>query len=380
MKICSRCIYDENVSAISFNGEGVCVYCEQIDTISQQFHTGTPQGEVEFSRIVEEIKLKGKKKKYDVIVGVSGGTDSSYLLHLACEMGLRPLAVHYDNTWNTAISTQNIKKVVTKLNVDLATYVIDNKEQDDILLSFFKAGICGVDAATDLALAEVMYRFANKYKINYIFEGHSFQAEGVSPIGNSYTDGKFIESVVKKHSSRNLSSYPLMTFFQFLKWVLFRRIKKIRPLWYIRYDKESARSFLEEEYDWQYYGGHHLENRIAAFDHSYLMPTKFGVDQRNNSLSAAVRSGFMSRSDALEEYSKPPILEEGILDYTRKRLKLSNEEFNKIMQGSRRNYQDYKTYKKRFERFRPLFAVLSKLNLVPVSFYLKYCFPQKDKS
>ena len=216
-----------------------------------------------------------------IIIGVSGGTDSSYLLHLAIKLGLRPLAVHYDNTWNTAISTQNIKKLVTALNIDLVTYVIDNEEQDNILLSFFKAGICGLDAATDLALAEVMYRYANKYKVKYLFEGHSFVAEGVSPISNSYTDGKFIESVVKEYSSITLKTYPLMTFFQFLRWTVLNRIKKIRPLWYIDYDKEDARKILEKEYGWTYYGGHHLENRIAAFDHSFLMPTKFKVDQRN---------------------------------------------------------------------------------------------------
>ena len=377
MKICSRCIYDEKVPGINFNDEGVCNYCKQIEIISSTFMTGTDEGEKKFLEIVDDIKKKGKGKKYDLIVGVSGGTDSSYLLHLAKELGLRPLAVHYDNTWNTSIATQNIKKMVTKLDIDLETYVIDNQEQDNIVLSFFKAGICGLDAATDLALAEVMYRYANKYKIHYVFEGHSFAAEGVSPISNSYTDGKFIESVVKKHSEKKLKTYPLMTIFQFLRWTVFNRIKKIRPLWYLKYDKESAQEILKVKYGWSYYGGHHLENRLAAFDHSFLMPTKFNVDQRNNSLSAMVRSGKLSQSKALEEYSKPPILEEGLIDYTKKRLKLSDDEFNAIMKGPIRHWSDYKTYKKRFEMFRPLFLILAKANLVPTSFYLKYCFPIK---
>ena len=304
MNICSKCIYSENVPGISFDRSGVCNYCHQIDKVAKDFSTGTYEGEKKFENIVNEIKRKGRKSKYDVIIGVSGGTDSSYLLHLAIKYGLRPLAVHYDNTWNTAISTQNIKKMVTKLNVDLETYVINNEEQDNILLAFFKAGICGIDAATDLALAEVMYRYANKHKVRYLFEGHSFSAEGISPISSSYTDGKFIESVVKQHSDTVLESYPLMTFFQFMRWILFNRIKKIRPLWYLKYDKDSARSLLESEYGWKYYGGHHLENRIAAFDHSFLMPTKFNVDQRNNSLSADVRSGLISREEALKIYAK----------------------------------------------------------------------------
>jgi len=377
MKICSKCIYSENVPGISFDSSGVCNYCHQIDKVAKDFSTGTYEGEEKFKNIVNEIKRKGRKSKYDVIIGVSGGTDSSYLLHLAIKYGLRPLAVHYDNTWNTAISTQNIKKMVTKLNVDLETYVINNEEQDNILLAFFKAGICGIDAATDLALAEVMYRYANKHKVRYLFEGHSFSAEGISPISSSYTDGKFIESVVKEHSSISLKSYPLMTFFQFMRWILFNRIKKIRPLWYLKYDKDSARSLLESEYGWKYYGGHHLENRIAAFDHSFLMPTKFNVDQRNNSLSAAVRSGLMSREKALNIYAKKPVVENGLIDYTKKRLGLNDEEFENIMKGKSSHWSNYKTYKKRFELFRPFFAILAKANLVPTSFYLKYCFPVK---
>ena len=267
--------------------------------------------------------------------------------------------------------------MVTKLNIDLKTYVVDNREQDEIILSFFKAGICGLDAATDLALAEVMYRYANKYNIKYVFEGHSFAAEGISPISNSYTDGKFIKSVVKRHSNIKLKTYPLMSFFQFLRWIIFNRIKKIRPLWYLDYDKETARSILENEYDWMYYGGHHLENRIAAFDHSFLMPTKFNVDQRNNSLSALVRGGKISQAEAIAEYKKKPFIEEGLVEYTKKRLKLTDDEFNSIMKGRIRHWSDYKTYKRRFELLRPLFYILAKSNLVPTSFYLKYCFPSK---
>jgi hypothetical protein len=349
-----------------------------IREIKEKFGTGNIKGEKIFQSIVDEIKKSGRKKKYDVIIGVSGGTDSSYLLHLAVKFGLRPLAVHYDNTWNSAISTQNIKKLVSKLNIDLKTYVVDNQEQDEIILSFFKAGICGLDAATDLALAEIMYRYANQYNIKYVFEGHSFTAEGISPISNSYTDGKFIKSVVSEYSNINLKTYPLMTFFQFLRWIIFIRIKKIRPLWYIKYDKETARSILEKEYDWQYYGGHHLENRLAAFDHSFLMPTKFNTDQRNNSLSALVREGKLTQEEAISELKKKPILEEGLIEYTQKRLKLSEEEFNQIMKGPIRHWSEFKTYKKRFEFLRPVFFILAKMNLVPTSFYLKYCFPSKE--
>ena len=205
------------------------------------------------------------------------------------EYGLRVLAVHYDNTYNSSIATENIRKVLGKLNVDLYTYVVDNKEMDDIFRSFLKASVPELDAATDIAIAEVLYRACAKYGVTYILEGHSFMAEGVSPIGYMYADGKYIESIQKKFGTCKIKSYPNMSILSFLKWITFYRIKKIRPLWYIDYSRKEARSILEKEFGWIYYQGHHLENRITAFHHSYYNPRKFNIDQRNNNLSASVR-------------------------------------------------------------------------------------------
>ena len=141
LKICTRCIYDSRVPYITFDENGVCNYCHQLDKLKSDYKTGTKEGEEEFKKIVEQIKKDGIGKKYDCVIGVSGGTDSSYMLYLAKKMGLRPLAVHYDNTWNSAIATQNIRKVLTGLDIDLYTYVVDNKEVDDIFRSFFLADV-----------------------------------------------------------------------------------------------------------------------------------------------------------------------------------------------------------------------------------------------
>ncbi|HYC29463.1 MAG TPA: hypothetical protein VEB42_11610, partial [Chitinophagaceae bacterium] len=159
------------------------------DELLEQYKTGTKEGEAALHRQIAQIKKAGKNKKYDCVVGVSGGTDSSYTLAKAVEWGLRPLAVHYDNTWNTAIATENIRKVTKALKVDLFTIVVDNKEADDIFRSFFLAGVPELDCSTDIALAETMYRAASKFGIKYILEGHSFIAEGISPMGNNYFDG-----------------------------------------------------------------------------------------------------------------------------------------------------------------------------------------------
>src|ERR1035437_4837103 len=135
MQICTRCIYDETVPSITFDENGICNYCHMIDDLIEEYGTGKPEGQKKFEDIVQLIKKEGKGKKYDCVIGVSGGKDSSHMVHMALQMGLRPLAVHYDNTWNTAIATENIRKVLTKLNVDLYTHVVDNKEMDDIYRS-----------------------------------------------------------------------------------------------------------------------------------------------------------------------------------------------------------------------------------------------------
>ena len=377
-QICSRCIYDESVPSISFDENGVCNYCHMVDALIAEYYTGKPEGEKTIQELIEKIKKDGKGKKYDCVIGVSGGTDSSYMVYWAVQNGLRPLAVHYDNTWNTAIATENIRKVLSKMNVDLFTLVVNNKESDDIFRSFFLADVPEIEAATDLALAETMYRAASKYNVKYVLEGHSFVAEGISPLGKNYFDGKYIKSIHKKFGKMPMKTYPLMTFSKFIKWTAFKRIQKIRPLWYIQYSKEEARSFLEKEFGWEYYGGHHLENRMTAFFHSYYCPAKFHVDYRNNSLSASVRSGQLSREEAIDEYyNRPPYLEDELLSYFKKRLGFSDEEFDAIMKRPPKYWYEYPTYKKRFELLRPFFYMLMKSHLVPRSFYMKYCFPAK---
>jgi N-acetyl sugar amidotransferase len=373
--ICSRCIYDSNVPNIIFDKEGVCNYCHQVESLVEQYSTGKPEGERVLAEIIEQIKQAGKGKKYDCVIGVSGGTDSSYLLLKSIEWGLRPLAVHYDNTWNSAIATENIRKVTAKLGIDLKTYVIDNKESDDILRSFFLASVPEFDASTDIAFVQVIRSVAAEYGIKYIFEGHSFIAEGVSPQGKNYFDGKYIQSIHKKYGKLKMKTYPNMTFFQFIKWSVFYRQKFIRPLWYIDYSKPEARKFLIEKTGWTYYGGHHLENRASSFAHTVYHPQKFKIDNRNWSLAAEVRAGILNRDEAIKTYYTPIEVDPDLVPYVKKRFNLSDNEYDTVMKAENRSFRDFKTYKKRFERWRPIFKILADKNLVPRSFYIKYCFP-----
>lgn len=377
---CSRCIYHSDIPGISFDDQGVCNYCKQIDSLHGNYHTGKPEGEALLHEVISNIKTTGKWEKYDCVIGVSGGTDSSFLLLKAIEWGLRPLAVHYDNTWNSAIATENIRKVTSKLNIDLFTYVIDNKESDDIFRSFLLAGVPEFDASTDIGFVQVLRSTAAKFGIKYILEGHSFVAEGISPQGKNYFDGKYIQSIHKIYGRVKMKTYPNMTFFQFMKWVLVYKQKFIRPLWYIDYSKPEARKILQEQTGWTYYGGHHLENRATNFLHTIYNPQKFSIDNRNWSLAAEVRSGILDREEALRIYNTPIQPDPELVAYVKKRLNLTENQYTAIMNGPKRTFRDFPTYKKRFERLRPLFAILAKANLVPMSFYLKYCFPLPEET
>ena len=368
---CKRCIYDEDTPSITFDVEGICNYCRNHEQMDKQYPSGE-EGRQILKGLADKIRKQGQGKKYDCAVGISGGCDSSFMLYKMKELGLRPLAVHFDNTWDSTIAVENIHNLLNKLKVDLYTHVVDNKEYDDIYRSFMKAGVSDIEAPTDIGLAATLNLAAEKYGIKYVIEGHNFRTEGVSPLGWLYMDGKYIESVQKKFGTHKLKTFPNMSMLSFLRWMLIRGIKKIRPLYYINYNKEETKKFLSKEFAWQWYGGHHLENRFTAFYHSYFLPKRFGIDQRLNGYSALIRSGQMTRAEGLKAMQEPAYLEPEIIELVKKRLGFSDGEFERMMNLPRKTYKDYKTYKKTFERMRPFFWLMYKMNLVPETFYLKY--------
>lgn len=374
MRRCTRCVYDETIPSITFDENGVCTYCHTHDALDAEYPMGE-EGARRLVAVADRIREAGRGKRYDVIVGVSGGCDSSYMLYKAKELGLRPLAVHFDNTWDSTIAVQNIQNVLSRLDVDLYTYVVDNEEYDDIYRSFLAAGVADIEAPTDIGLAVTLYKACEEFGVKYMLEGHSFRTEGISPLGWLYMDGKYIESVQKTYGTRPLRTFPNLKLFSFLKWAAFSGIQKIRPLYYMDYHKEETKKFLTAELGWEWYGGHHLENRFTAFFHTYFFPQRWGYDGRLLGAAALVRSGQLTREAALAEIARPQPYDEELVELVKKRLGYSDEEFERLMTLPKRTYREFKTYKQTFERMRPLFYLLYKMDRVPKSFYLKYTAP-----
>lgn len=379
-RTCSRCVIHDGVPGSDLGEDvHVCAYCKMHDEFNAKYPTGKTGGEL-FKQFCSDLTLRRSKtkSKYDCILGVSGGVDSSFLLHALVEQGVKPLCVHFDNTWNSPVATENIYKMVKGTGADLITLVADNNEYDLLYKSFLEAGVKDVEAPTDIAFMATLYKAAEKYKIETIVEGHSFRTEGISPLGWLYMDGRYVEDVYKKFTGNRLKHYPNMKLLAFLRWSIFSKIKRVRPLYWFDYDKAVARDFLIKKYGWEWYGGHHLENRFTAFYHSYLVPRRFNIDFSIVELSARVRSGLMSRKNAINSLGqsrKIPLL---ALSYVKNRLGYTSSEFERLMTAPHRSHQDFRTYKKTFERLEPLFAYLLKKGRVPESFYRKFCLKSKD--
>lgn len=363
---CPRCIITSSVPGSEIEG-GTCYYCRFHDALNDEYSTDG------FLDWVRRIKEKGRShQKYDCILGVSGGADSSYLLHLLVSAGVRVLAVHFDNGWNTPTATMNIHRMTTRLNIDLETFVADHREYDNLYKAFLCSGVRDIEAPTDIGFMSVLYRSAQRHGVRQIVEGHSFRTEGMSPLGWLYMDGAYVRGVYRSETGMRLKRYPNMGFFKFVYWAVFARLERHRPLYLVDYDKRSAREFLSGEYGWEWYGGHHLENRFTAFFHSYFLPSRYGIDYRQIELSALVRSGFVSRDEAKHQFSLGRAYRVADLLYIQSRLNVGDIK-SLVQNAPRRNYSEFPNYKKRFRRLRFFFWILMKLNLVPETFYEKYC-------
>jgi N-acetyl sugar amidotransferase len=347
IKICSKGVWDETIPGIQFDVDGVSNYCRLQEKMMRDYPRGE-QGRMSWDLLTEEIKAASAGQKYGCIVGVSGGVDSSYLLHICKKAGLRPLAVHFDNGFNSEVSVSNIQKITNALDIDLVTYVVNYEEIKDLFKSYMRASLPWIDAPTDLAIKATMYRMAMKHGIKYIIRGNDFRSEGKQPKEWTYSDSKQLKQIHKKFGSGiPLKTYPKQSFLKMVYAGVVRKIKDVRPFYYIDYNKQDAKKMLMETYDWKDYGGHHHENLFTKFAMACWLPEKFGIDKRKINLSAQVVSGSISRAKALEELAHPfdtVANMDALKEYILKKLSISPGEFSEIMASTNKNYTAYPSY------------------------------------
>jgi len=363
-KVCSEGIWDSTVPGIAFDSQGVSNYCQMQKTLMQMYPRGK-QGKKIWSGIIRNVKRKGKRKKYDCIVGVSGGVDSSYLLYLLSIQGLRVLAVNLDNGWSSDIAVKNIKQMTSALGIDLETYVIDYEEIKDLLRAYMRAGLPWIDIPTDIAIKATMYNSALKLGVKYVFRGNDFRSEGKQPREWTYGDSRQLKYIHNRFgNSRKLKSFPNLPFWKIFYAGFIRGVKEIRPYYYLEYSKQDARRFLAEKFGWQDYGGHHHENIFTKFAIGHWLPEKFGIDKRKITLSAQVISGKITRAEALKMidqriYTKSQLDKD--IAYIKKKLDISDKEYADIWRSKNKDYLDYPSNFQIIQKFSKFLGPIIKL-------------------
>jgi len=337
-KQCSRCVMDSTTHFIDFNQKGVCNYCRGYEGLAAKYiNVPKEKKENELNFIINSIKRFGRGKKYDCILGLSGGVDSSYLAVLAKEKGLRPLFVHFDNGWNSDIAVNNIHNLVNKLDYELYTYVIDWENFKDLQRAYMLASVKDTEVPNDFYIFAILYHLAEKFKIKYILSGYNYVTEWGIPQDWNYPnkwDETNLKNIHAKFGLRKLKDFPK---FNVLKRFFYEKIKVIETVTLLNqtdYNKAQVKRRLMNEYEWKDYGGKHYESIFTRFYQGYLLPNKFGIDKRKAHLSALIRSGQINKEDALKELSQLTYdlkLQQEDLVYVIKKLNFTESEFQKIL-------------------------------------------------
>ena len=348
-RVCIRCVMDETDSLIEFDELGVCDHCKIYD---EKIYPTWQMGEGrdnELSTIVDQVKKDGKGKDFDCILGMSGGIDSSYLLHLTTkELGLKPLVFHVDAGWNSQIAVNNIERLVDGLGLDLYTQVIDWHEMKSLQKAYFKSGVPHIDTPQDHSFFATMYKFASDNKIKNIITGGNFSTECVrNPKEWMYHQSDSIQllDIYKKHGDSLLRTYPITNILWhkiYLPYI--RGIKLHRFLDYLPYKKEFATQFLVDNYGFERYPQKHFESRFTRFYESYWLTEKFGYDTRKVQFSSLILTGQMSRDDALIQLKRPAYDPDTIhieFEYIASKLEMSSEELTECFELPNKTYKEY---------------------------------------
>jgi N-acetyl sugar amidotransferase len=352
-RICNRCVMDTSAGEIEFDGVGNCNFCEMLVRQETQ-KLGSSNSSQSLNLLIEKVKKDGLGKDYDCVIGVSGGVDSSWVLVQAVANGLRPLAVHMDNGWNSELATNNISNLIERLDVDLFTHVIEWEEYRDLMEAFFRADVIDIELLYDNAMTEVCYMKAREFGLKYILSGSNTATEGLQmPSAWAYGDkwdGANILSIASA-TGVNITTFPLFTNTKWLYSKYFKGIQWIPFLDYIGYEKETALLHLKQNFAYKPYPYKHYENIFTRFYQGYILPTKFNVDKRRVHFSSLIMSGQMDRHFALTELKKPAFSSADELrmdvEYFLKKMQWDSTKLEQYLIRPRREHSDYKTDKVR---------------------------------
>jgi N-acetyl sugar amidotransferase len=348
---------DTSDPGIVFDDQGVCSHCKTYDQRAQKELHYDSAGRQKFGQIVQEIKKNGRNKKYDCLMGVSGGVDSTMVAYNVVKLGLRPLAVHLDNGWDSKLAVGNIERVLKKLNIDLYTYVLDWEEFKDLQLAFLKSSTANCEIPTDHAITSLMYRTAARQGIQYIISGSNVVTEAIMPSSWGYRnkDWRHIRGIHKKFGTVKLRTFPHINLFEWMYYIFVRKIKAIPLLNYIPYVKKDAKELIIRQLGWQDYGSKHFESIYTRFFQAYILPAKFGFEKRRAHLSNLICSGQITRQEALEEMKRSSYpTEEAMKDdkeYVIKKLGIGKMEFERIMSEPAKNFSEYPNNDLLFQKF-----------------------------
>ncbi len=377
-QVCNRCVQDSTVPGIKFDKDGVCSFCHIHDKLEKIFPNGEAGRKI-LNKYIEKIKKSGRAKKYDCVVGISGGRDSTYLLYLTVkEFGLRPLAVHFNDGFDNPVAGENMIKATRKLGVELRTITSDWREAKELKIDFLKASVPDLNMGTDIGIASSLYGVACKENLKYILIGQSFRTEGIKPLSWSFFDGRYLKTVHKKFGKTPLRKWkPEDPGFNFgvkelLYYSLVKGIRTITPMYYWDYNRAAATELIQKELDWVYPGAHYYDDLYHSLI-KYVHRVKFNIDMNMNSDSALVRSGQMQRETALERAHGIYAIEDPkVIDLCIKRLGLTREQFDEYMSYPPKTFRDYETIYNLIRLFKFPIYVFSKLNLIPKITYDKY--------
>lgn len=340
---------DTTDSKISFDKNGVCDHCRNFDKNIAPYWKPNENRFNELQKLASKIRKAGKNREYDCILGLSGGADSSYLAYVAKEvMHLRPLAFVVDTGWNLNVAVENIEKIVKGLNLDMYTEVVNWKEMADLQLAFFKSGISSQDFPQDHAIFAALYNYAVKHKIKYVLTGSNSATEFIRPpvewiYMNDLTMAKDIH---RKFGQRELKTFPMCGMLKYkVYYRYFKGMRRVYPLDYVIYNKAEAETLLHEKYGWTKYENKHYENVFTRFFEGYYLPHKFGFDTRKNVASNEILAGTLTREEAIKRLEQPPYDPEMMQqdkEYVAKKLGISVEEFDAIIEKPKKTPADYK--------------------------------------